>query len=169
MIGREFRTLILEAEGEGEAATLFAAMAPAEVQQTKTFALEQNITTLRNRVNALGVAEPIIQRQGDRRIVVQLPGAQDPARIKEILGATATLEYRLVDTEHSVQDAVEGRVPPAASSTRSVTGRPILLNRRVIVTGNQITDAAAGFDSRSGQPMVYGQPWTSRAAGACAR
>jgi len=155
LIGREFRSLQLQAEGEGEGASLLAAMPPAEVQQTKTFALEQNITTLRNRVNALGVAEPIIQRQGDRRIVVQLPGAQDPARIKEILGATATLEYRLVDTEHNVQDAVEGRVPPGSKLyTERGSGRPILLNRRVIVTGNQITDAAAGFDSRTGQPMV---------------
>ncbi len=154
LIEEEFRSLILEPEGEGEGATLFASMAPAEIQQTKTFALEQNITTLRNRVNALGVAEPIIQRQGDRRIVVQLPGAQDPARIKEILGATATLEYRLVDTEHSVADAADGRVPPASKLYEERDGTPVLLSRRVIVTGNQITDAAAGFDSRSGQPMV---------------
>ena len=111
LIGDEFRTLNLTAEGEGEGATLIAAISPKEVQQTQTFALDQNITTLRNRVNALGVAEPIIQRQGDRRIVVQLPGAQDPGRLKEILGATATLEYRLVDTEHSVQDAVDGPRP----------------------------------------------------------
>jgi preprotein translocase subunit SecD len=154
LIGDEMRTLVLSAEGEGEGATLLAVMAPAEVQQTQTFALEQNITTLRNRVNALGVAEPIIQRQGDRRIVVQLPGAQDPARIKEILGATATLEYRLVDTEHSVQDAVDGRVPPGSKLYKERNGAPVLLSRRVIVTGNQITDAAAGFDSRNGQPMV---------------
>ena len=155
LIGEEFRTLVLSEEGEGEGAVLIAALAPAEVKQTQTFALDQNITTLRNRVNALGVAEPIIQRQGDRRIVVQLPGAQDPGRLKEILGATATLEYRLVDTEHSVQDAVEGRVPPGSKLYKERgTDRPILLNRRVIVTGNQITDAAAGFDSRSGQPMV---------------
>jgi preprotein translocase subunit SecD len=154
LIEEEFRTLNLEAEGEGEGAALIAAIAPAEVQQTQTFALEQNITTLRNRVNALGVAEPIIQRQGDRRIVVQLPGAQDPARIKEILGATATLEYRLVDTEHNVQDAVEGRVPAGSKLYKERNGSPVLLSRRVIVTGNQITDAAAGFDSRNGQPMV---------------
>jgi preprotein translocase subunit SecD len=155
LIGEEFRTLVLSEEGEGEGAVLIAALAPAEVKQTQTFALDQNITTLRNRVNALGVAEPIIQRQGDRRIVVQLPGAQDPGRLKEILGATATLEYRLVDTEHSVQDAVEGKVPPGSKLYKERgTDRPILLNRRVIVTGNQITDAAAGFDSRSGQPMV---------------
>jgi preprotein translocase subunit SecD len=150
----EFRNLNVEPEGEGDTAALVATMSPAEINQTKTFALEQNITTLRNRVNALGVAEPIIQRQGDRRIVVQLPGAQDPARIKEILGATATLEYRLVDTEHSVADAVDGRVPPGSKLYKERDGTPVLLSRRVIVTGNQITDASAGFDSRSGQPMV---------------
>jgi preprotein translocase subunit SecD len=154
VIRDEFRTLNVEPEGEGDTAALVATMSPAEINQTKTFALEQNITTLRNRVNALGVAEPIIQRQGDRRIVVQLPGAQDPARIKEILGATATLEYRLVDTEHSVADAVDGRVPPGSKLYKERDGTPVLLSRRVIVTGNQITDAAAGFDSRSGQPMV---------------
>ncbi len=155
LIGGEFRTLNLTAEGEGEGAALIAAMAPTEIKQTQTFALDQNITTLRNRVNALGVAEPIIQRQGERRIVVQLPGAQDPGRLKEILGATATLEYRLVDTEHSVEDAVAGRVPAGSKLYKERdSGRPILLNRRVIVTGDQITDAAAGFDSRNGQPMV---------------
>jgi preprotein translocase subunit SecD len=155
LIGDEFRTLNLTAEGEGESATLIAAISPKEVQQTQTFALDQNITTLRNRVNALGVAEPIIQRQGERRIVVQLPGAQDPGRLKEILGATATLEYRLVDTEHSVEDAVAGRVPAGSKLFKERdSGRPILLYRRVIVTGDQITDASSGFDSRSGQPMV---------------
>jgi preprotein translocase subunit SecD len=155
LIREEMRNLQLTAEGEGATATLSAAIPAADLKQIQTFAVEQNITTLRNRVNALGVAEPIIQRQGEGRIVVQLPGAQDPGRLKEILGATATLEYRLVDTEHSVQDAVEGRVPAGAKLYKERgTGRPILLSRRLIVTGDQITDAAAGFDSRSGQPMV---------------
>lgn len=120
----------------------------------RKFALEQNITTLRNRVNALGVAEPIIQRQGERRIVIQLPGAQDPARIKRVLSATATLEYRLEDTEHSVQSALEGRTPPGSRLYRTREGRPILLKKRIIVTGNQINDAASGFDSQSGSPSV---------------
>ncbi len=134
---------------------VYAALPPAMQQQVQSFALQQNITTLRNRVNALGVAEPIIQRQGDRRIVVQLPGAQDPARLKELLGATATLEYRLVDTEHDVQDAVEGRVPVGSALYRERDGRPVLLKRRVIVTGDQITDASAGFDQQSGSPAVF--------------
>jgi preprotein translocase subunit SecD len=86
---------------------------------------------------------------------VQLPGAQDPARLKEILGATATLEYRLVDTEHSVDDALAGRVPVGSKLYEDRDGRPVLLLRRVIVTGDQITDASAGFDQRSSQPAVF--------------
>ncbi len=102
----------------------------------------------------MGVAEPSIARQGERRIVVQLPGAQDPGRLKDILGATATLEYRLVDTEHSVPDAQAGRVPVGSRLYKERNGNPVLLKRRVIVTGDQITDASSGFDSQSGTPMV---------------
>jgi preprotein translocase subunit SecD len=130
-------------------------MSPTDEVAVKKFALQQNITTLRNRVNALGVAEPIIQQQGERRIVVQLPGAQDPGRLKEILGATATLEYRLVDTEHSVADAEAGRVPVGSRLYKTREGGPVLLSRRVIVTGDQITDASAGFDQQSGSPAVF--------------
>ncbi|MCU0834977.1 MAG: protein translocase subunit SecD [Chromatiaceae bacterium] len=155
VIGREFRELVLTAEEQGEDFFLYAAMTPADELAVRKFALQQNITTLRNRVDALGVAEPLIQQQGDRRIVVQLPGAQDPGRLKELLGATATLEYRLVDTEHSVEDAVEGRVPVGSKLYRDRDGRPVLLLRRVIVTGDQITDASAGFDQRTGQPAVF--------------
>jgi preprotein translocase subunit SecD len=155
LIGKEFPELILETVDEGDSFLIEASMSPADEAKVKKFALQQNITTLRNRVNALGVAEPIIQQQGDRRIVVQLPGAQDPGRLKEILGATATLEYRLVDTEHSVQDAVDGRVPVTSKLYKDREGRPVLLLRRVIVTGDQITDASAGFDQRSGQPAVF--------------
>jgi len=155
LIGGEFRDLTLDTREAGGAYFVFAEMTPADQQEVKKFALEQNITTLRNRVNALGVAEPIIQRQGERRIVVQLPGASDPGRLKEILGATATLEYRLVDTEHSVEDAVDGRVPVGSKLYKERNGRPVLLLRRVIVTGDQITDASAGFDQRSGQPAVF--------------
>jgi preprotein translocase subunit SecD len=155
LIGNELRDLSLDTADEGSAFYLYASMTPADELAVKKFALQQNITTLRNRVNALGVAEPIIQQQGERRIVVQLPGAQDPGRLKEILGATATLEYRLVDTEHSVQDAVDGRVPVGSKLYTERNGRPVLLLRRVIVTGDQITDASAGFDQRSGQPAVF--------------
>jgi len=131
-------------------------MLPAEIRATKKFALQQNITTIRNRVNALGVAEPLVQQQGERRIVVELPGVQDPTQVKNILGATATLEYRLVDTEHDAFEAKEtGKIPPGSRLYKvREDGRPILLKKRVIVTGNQITDAASGFDQRSGSPMV---------------
>jgi len=155
VISGEFRELVLEVGGDGSAFFLYGSLTFTDELAVKRFALEQNITTLRNRVNALGVAEPIIQRQGERRILVQLPGARDPGRLKEILGATATLEYRLVDTRHSVQDAVDGRVPITSKLYQDRDRQPVLLLRRVIVTGDQITDAAAGFDQRSGQPAVF--------------
>lgn len=151
----EFRNLLLESVDADGDFQLEARMSNNEKQTTRKFALDQNITTLRNRVNALGVSEPIIQQQGERRIVVQLPGAQDPARLKDLLGATATLEYRLEDTEHNVEDAVEGRVPVGSKLYHTRDGRPILLKKRVIVTGNQITDASSGFDQRSNQPAVF--------------
>ncbi|MCU7849033.1 MAG: protein translocase subunit SecD [Candidatus Thiodiazotropha sp. (ex Lucinoma kastoroae)] len=154
-IGNEFRSLNLQSLDEAEAFLVRASLSPAEKQEVQKFALQQNITTLRNRVNALGVSEPLIQQQGVRRIVVQLPGAQDPAKLKEILGATATLEYRLADTEHSVEDAVNGRVPPGSNLYHERDGQPVLLKKRVIVTGNQIVDASSGLDQRSGQPAVF--------------
>ncbi|MEJ2214662.1 MAG: protein translocase subunit SecD, partial [Gammaproteobacteria bacterium] len=154
-LGNEFRDLTLDASDEEGAFFVRLSLSEDEQRGVKKFALDQNITTLRNRVNALGVAEPIIQQQGDRRIVVQLPGAQDPGRLKELLGATATLEYRLVDTDHSVQDAVEGRVPAGAKLYRERDGTPVLLKKRVIVTGNQITDASSGLDQRSGAAAVF--------------
>lgn len=154
LLRREFRDLSIETDERGGDYYLYGTLNPAQQEEIRRFALEQNITTLRNRINALGVAEPIIARQGDRRIVVQLPGAQDPARLKELLGATATLEYRLVDLEHDVQEALQGRVPIGAALYRERDGQPILLKRRVIVTGDQITSAAAGFDQRTGSPMV---------------
>ncbi len=155
VIGDEFRDLLVDTADQGGDFLVTARMGRQEQQEVKRFALDQNITTLRNRVNALGVSEPIIQQQGERRIVVQLPGAQDPGKLKQILGATATLEYRLEDSERSVQDALDGRVPPGSKLYRTRDGQPILLKKRVIVTGNQITDASSGFDQRSGQPAVF--------------
>ncbi|MGD2084411.1 MAG: protein translocase subunit SecD, partial [Chromatiales bacterium] len=154
VIGDAFRELKIDTEDLGGDYLVKATLSEAETKQIRKFALEQNITTLRNRVNALGVSEPVIQQQGERRIVVQLPGAQDPGRLKDILSATATLEYRLVDTEHSVQDALDGRVPPGSKLYRDRDGNPVLLKQQVIVTGNQITDASSGFDQQTGQPAV---------------
>jgi preprotein translocase subunit SecD len=132
----------------------------SEIRQITANAIEQNIGTLRNRINELGVAEPIIQRQGSDRVVVQLPGVQDTAQAKRILGATATLEYRAV-VEGDPYDAVaSGSVPPEARiyyrKEVGVDGKPIpiLLNKRVIATGEQLVDARSGFDSQSGTPMV---------------
>ncbi|EGV30565.1 protein-export membrane protein SecD [Thiorhodococcus drewsii AZ1] len=155
LLSREFRNLQVQSSESGSTFELQASLPETEQKEIKDFALQQNITTLRNRVNALGVAEPSIARQGDRRIVVELPGAQDPGRLKDILGATATLEYRLVDTEGSVADAVAGRVPVGSKLYYERDGTPILLKRRVIVTGDQITDASAGFDNQSGTPTVF--------------
>ena len=120
----------------------------------KSSALKQNITTLRNRVNELGVAEPIIQQQGSERIVVQLPGVQDTARAKEILGAVATLEFRLVDEKNDLQTAVQsGKIPVGSKLYKFKDGSPLLLKTGVIVTGENIVDAASSVD-QDNSPMV---------------
>ena len=133
---------------------LVAQLTEAQQRETQRFAVQQNITTLRNRVNELGVAEPVIQQQGLDRIVVQLPGVQDTARAKEILGATATLEFRMVSEKGNVADAAAGRVPLDSRLYRTRTGQPVLLQKRVIITGESITDAASTIDSRDGSPAV---------------
>ena len=123
-------------------------------REIERFAVQQNVTTLRNRVNELGVAEPVIQRQGENRIVVQLPGVQDTARAKEILGATATLEFRMVHDESATALAT-GRTPGTAKLYHERNGAPILLQRSVMLTGEYITDAASGIDQQSGSPAVF--------------
>jgi preprotein translocase subunit SecD len=133
---------------------LNATMKPSAIAEKSRFALEQNMNSLRNRVNELGVAEPIIQQQGQDRIVVQLPGVQDTAKAKEILGRTATLEIMMVDEEHDVASALAGQVPPGDKLYKMRDGRPILLKNRVIYSGDNIINAAAGFDSQTGQPIV---------------
>jgi preprotein translocase subunit SecD len=112
------------------------------------------MTSLRNRVNELGVAEPIIQRQGAERIVVQLPGVQDPAEAKRILGRTATLEILLVDEEHDVSNAIAGRAPPGSKLYRHRDGRPILLKNRLIYSGDNMVDASPSFDGQTNEPIV---------------
>jgi len=154
VIYEAFPRLTVESADNGGAFLIHGDISSREQSEIKRFALQQNIITLRNRVNALGVAEPVIQQQGERRIVVQLPGAQDPAKIKELLGATATLEYRLADTKGDINDALNGRVPPGSKLYKERDGSPVLLKKRVIVTGNQITNASSGIDSRTGTPMV---------------
>ncbi|HAB79366.1 MAG TPA: protein translocase subunit SecD, partial [Glaciecola sp.] len=121
--------------------------------QIRDYAVKQNITIIRNRVNQLGVAEPLVQKQGAERIVVQLPGIQDTAKAKEILNATATLEFRMVDQDNDVRDAVNGRIPASSILVNDRSGRPQLLNKRVMLTGNHIIDANSGVDEY-GIPQV---------------
>jgi preprotein translocase subunit SecD len=151
---REFRDL--EFTENEETLTINARLTETAIRTEKKSALQQNITTLRNRVNELGVAEPVIQQQGDSRIVVQLPGIQDTAGAKKILGATATLEFRLAEgTRSDWLDAEKtGRTPLNSILYHERDGSPVLLNRRVIVTGDQIVDAASTFDSQKGTPAV---------------
>ncbi|MBN7818777.1 protein translocase subunit SecD [Bowmanella yangjiangensis] len=130
-----------------------ATLSELRLKEIREYALKQNITIMRNRVNQLGVAEPVIQRQGSDRIVVQLPGIQDTARAKEILNATATLQFRMVDIEHDVRDAVEGRVPPGAQLLMDRKGQPQLLDKRIMLTGDHIVDASSSFDEY-GRPQV---------------
>jgi preprotein translocase subunit SecD len=154
VIRKESPTLQLEDLDEGERIGLFASPNEQEIREIRQFALQQNILTLRNRVNELGVAEPVIQQQGTQRIVVQLPGVQDTAQAKRILGATATLEYRAVDIEHDVEQALAGKVPAGSRLYRERNGNPVLLKKSVIATGDQIINARSGFDQQSGTPNV---------------
>ena len=141
---------------DGRAFVLNVAMTETALLEIKKQALQQNVTTLRNRVNEIGVAEPVIQQQGDSRIVVQLPGIQDSARAKQILSATATLEFRMADVEGNADAVVAGgRAPIGTRLYYERNGRPILLKKRVIITGDRITHANSGFDNDSGTPAVY--------------
>ncbi len=155
LLNDEFRDLTFELENDAEGSALQLNLKEDYIRETRKLALQQNLTTLRNRVNELGVAEPIIQQHGLDRIVVQLPGVQDTARAKEILGATATLEFRMVDEEHDAREAVEGKTPPGAKLYRTREGEPVLLKRQVMLTGEYIIDASSGLDSVENRPAVF--------------
>ncbi|RMN16081.1 hypothetical protein ALQ63_02973 [Serratia plymuthica] len=144
------RDLVLSANG---ANTLKASLTDARLSEAREYAVQQNITILRNRVNQLGVAEPLVQRQGSDRIVVELPGIQDTARAKEILGATATLEFRLVNTNADATAAANGRVPGDSEVKNTREGQPVVLYKRVILTGDHITDSTSSTDEYN-QPQV---------------
>ena len=135
---------------------LIAKLSEVAIRNERRSAIQQNVTTLRNRVNELGVAEPVIQQQGENRIVVQLPGVQDTARAKDILGATATLEFRLTEGTRTDWLAAEqgGSIPLNAKLYHERNGDPVLLKRRVIVTGDQINSASSTIDTQSGSPAV---------------
>ena len=147
----ELETNEFEADGEPY---LSARLSEQEVDELKGFALEQNLVALRNRIDELGVAEPVVQRQGDARIVIQLPGVQDTARAKRILGRTATLEIRMVDEENDLSSAVQGSVPPGSRLYSMRDGNPILLKKSLIYSGDNIVDAAASLDTQTGGPIV---------------
>ncbi|MDN0088043.1 protein translocase subunit SecD [Yersinia nurmii] len=137
------RDLVINSNGSN---TLKAVMSDDRLREAREYAVQQNITILRNRVNQLGVAEPLVQRQGADRIVVELPGIQDTARAKEILGATATLEFRLVNTNVDGSVAASGRVPGDSEVKNTREGRPVVLYKRVILTGDHITDSTSSTD-----------------------
>lgn len=148
--------LVFEARGAGDGASLHATLEPDYLTEMRRLALQQNIATLRNRVDELGVAEPIIAQQGLERIVVQLPGVQDTARAKEILGATATLEFRLVsESGDPFEAASSGRAPAGTRLYRERNGAPVLLQRQVMLTGDFITSAASGIAQDTGGPAVF--------------
>lgn len=143
------RDLVISSQSGNQ---LRAVMTDARLSEAREYAVQQNINILRNRVNQLGVAEPVVQRQGADRIVVELPGIQDTARAKEILGATATLEFRLVNTNVD-QAAAAGRVPGDSEVKQTREGQPVVLYKRVILTGDHITDSTSSQDEYN-QPQV---------------
>jgi preprotein translocase subunit SecD len=154
-IRRTLPELLLTDALKGSEPILQVRLTDQAMTEQRKSALEQNILALRNRVNELGVAEPVIQRQGEDRIVVQLPGVQDTAKAKEIIGRTATLEIMMVDEEHSLDAARTGVIPPGSKLYKDRRGRPILLKKQVIYSGDNIVDAAAGFDSQSNGPVAH--------------
>jgi preprotein translocase subunit SecD len=143
-------------QGEGTDLRLVATLKPEAMKRIQEFALKQNITTLHNRINELGVAEPVIQQQGVDRIVVQLPGVQDTAKAKDILGRTATLEIRMVDdTPGALEAAQAGQVPFGTELYVERGGAPLLVKKLVVLTGDRLTDAQPGFDNQTQEPAVH--------------
>ncbi|HZC85533.1 MAG TPA: protein translocase subunit SecD [Steroidobacteraceae bacterium] len=166
-LGSVLQGLSITTESLPSGSAINAVMTSAQIRERRDYAMEQNMTTLRNRVNALGVSEPIVQRQGVDRINVQLPGVQNSAEVKDILGRVATLEFRLEDMDHNAYEAVQtGRVPLGSKLyTHTRFGRPVLLKREVIATGDQLTNAMTGqsqegpavnirLDARAGDNML---------------
>ncbi|MEY2632114.1 MAG: protein translocase subunit SecD [Pseudomonadota bacterium] len=148
--------LDLSETGEGSELKLVATLKLTAQKKIQEFAIKQNITTLHNRINELGVAEPVIQQQGADRIVVQLPGVQDTAKAKDILGRTATLEVRMVDdSPGALEAALSGNVPFGTELYNERGGRALLVKKQVSLTGDRLTDAQPGFDSQTQEPAVH--------------
>ena len=159
-IGRTMPDLELKAVDDANEFRILATLKPEAQRKTLDFALQQNITTLRNRINELGVAEPIIQQQGADRVVVQLPGVQDTAKAKDILGRTATLEVRMVDDDNTNNPAIleaarNGQVPFGDEYYTERGGAGVLVRKQVVLTGDRINDAQPGFDNQTGEPAVH--------------
>ena len=155
-IDKAFPDLQLREIEAGSESRLVANLKPEAQKRIQDGAVQQNITILRNRVNELGVAEPIVQQQGADRVVVQLPGVQDTARAKDILGRTASLEIRMVDDDPTAQQqALSGQIPLGDDLLVERSGQPVLVKRQVVLTGDRINDAQPGFDGRSNEPAVH--------------
>lgn len=147
--------IVTNATTPGGGFALQANIKPDKLRELAENTIRQNVTTLRNRINVLGVSEPVIQQQGDSRIVVELPGVQDTAEAKKILGATATLEYHAVDeTANPLEAEKTGNVPPEDRLYHMKDGSPIVLLKKTIVSGDELVDATQGFDQQNGQPDV---------------
>lgn len=153
LLQEHHRDFIITAYDRANTYYIKAEMTQEKISTLRTSAVDQNITIIRNRVNELGVAEPLVQRQGAERVVVELPGIQDTARAKEILGATATLEFRLVDSNADVSAAMQGRVPAGDELYEDKNGYPVILQKKVILTGDHIVDASSSTDE-NGRPQV---------------
>ncbi|HEX6707548.1 MAG TPA: protein translocase subunit SecD [Albitalea sp.] len=157
LLADQLPDLLWSASAEGSDYRLSGVMKPEAARRVQETAVKQNITTLHNRINELGVAEPVIQQQGQDRVVVQLPGVQDTARAKAIIGRTATLEVRLVDDSTEAAAAAAGTGPVPFGTERYVerAGAPLIVKRQVILTGDNLTDAQAGFDNQTQEPAVH--------------
>jgi preprotein translocase subunit SecD len=156
LITDQFADLQTREVSNGTELSLVVSIKPESARKVQEQALKQNITTLHNRINELGVAEPVIQQQGLDRIVVQLPGVQDTAKAKDILGRTATLEVRMVDesTEARAAEQAGGLVPFGTERYMERDGRPLIVKKQVVLTGDNLTDAQPGFDSQTQEPVV---------------
>ena len=158
VLKKDFPDLDYKDSTDGKEQLLTASIGEANKLKIQEFALKQNLQTLHNRINELGVAEPIVQQQGFDRIVVQLPGVQDTAKAKELLGRTATLEIRMVDEDKkdfaTIEAAVKGKVPFGDELFKDRNGNPILVKKNVVLTGDRITDAGPGVDGTNGGAVV---------------
>ena len=156
LLSAQFADLQSQETADGSEFRLTVSIKPEAARKVQEQALKQNITTLHNRINELGVAEPVIQQQGLDRIVVQLPGVQDTAKAKDILGRTATLEVRMVDESTEARGAEKsgGMVPFGADRYLESDGRPLIVKKQVVLTGDNLTDAQPGFDGQTQEPVV---------------